>query len=409
MKKAGTWILVFSLVLSLVTLSSVSKSYASDEYPSGLTAKGAVVIDMQSGQVLFDQQKDTSLYPASITKVMTCILALENGNLTDKVTTSQLAREQEGNRVYLETGEQETLEQMLYGLMLNSGNDAAIAIAEHIAGSVPKFAEMMNEKAKELGAVHTHFVNPNGLHDDQHTTTAYDMALIANYAMKNSKFRDIVATQYYDWHGQAWDSRLVNINPMLWNYDDATGVKTGFTDQAQQTMIASAKRGDREVLAVVMGVQLKQTIRLETTQLLDYGFDHFTTSQLAHAGDTLGTFEANGELVHAMLHQDVYGTWPRTSSSIAEPIVQLSVPTSPFPKGSKVGTVRYQLDNQTTVTADLFADQDVLSPILPTGQTKTRTFIYLLISLIVLLALVLLRKAIRTRRVRRASPRYHGR
>jgi D-alanyl-D-alanine carboxypeptidase (penicillin-binding protein 5/6) len=396
------------LAISLVSLTSVSQAYASDELPAGLTAKGAVVLDMQSGQVLYDAHKDEKAYPASITKVMTCILALEKGNLTDRVTTSQLAREQEGNRVYLETGEQEPLEQMLYGLMLNSGNDAAVAIAEHISGSVEKFADLMNEKAKQLGAVHTHFVTPNGLHDDNHYTTPYDMALIANYAMKNSKFREIAATQYYDWHGQAWESRLVNINPMLWNYDGATGVKTGFTDQAQQTMIASAKRGDREVLAVLMGVQLKQTIRLETTMLLDYGFDHFTTARLAQAGDTLGTFEANGQDVHAIVRQDIYGTLAKGSTEKMEPSVHLTVPAAPFPKGSKVGTVDYLLNGKKVLTADLFAAQDVLSPALPTGHGKTRTLPYLLLGTAALASLAVWLRKRRLRRLRQIATSYEG-
>ncbi|MBL0387606.1 D-alanyl-D-alanine carboxypeptidase [Tumebacillus sp. ITR2] len=408
MKKVWTWCLTVGLLIGLVSSTSIPQANASDETPTGLTAKGAVVLDMQSGQVLFDDHKDIQAFPASITKVMTCILALEKGGLQDMVTTSELARNQEGNRVYLEVGEQEPLEQMLYGLMLNSGNDAAVAIAEHIGGSVPKFAEMMNAKAKELGATHTHFVTPNGLHDDNHYTTPYDMALIANYAMKNSKFREIVSTQYYDWHGQAWESRLVNINPMLWNYDGVTGVKTGFTDQAQQTMIASAKRGDREVMAVVMGVQLKQTIRLETTQLLDYGFDHFTTQRLAHAGDSLATFEVNGTKVPAILHQDVYGTTPKTSTAKKEPSVHLSVPAAPFPKGSKVGRVEFHLDDQSVVSADLFSPQDVLSPTLPTSQLKTRTFGYLALGAAVFAALAFWMWQRRIRRTRKSTVTYDG-
>ncbi|PWK14462.1 D-alanyl-D-alanine carboxypeptidase family protein [Tumebacillus permanentifrigoris] len=408
MNKRWNWCRTLCMALSLVSVTSVSHVYATDEIPTGLTAKGAVVLDMQSGQVLYDSHKDDLAFPASITKVMTCILALEKTDLRDLVTTSQLAREQEGNRVYLEVGEQEPMEQMLYGLMLNSGNDAAVAIAEHISGSVSKFADLMNEKAQQLGATHTHFVTPNGLHDDNHVTTPYDMALIANYAMKNSKFREIVATQTYDWHGQAWDSHLVNLNPMLWNYDGATGVKTGFTDQAQQTMIASAKRGDREVLAVLMGVQVKQTIRLETTQLLDYGFDQFTTARLAQTGDTLGTFEANGQEVHAVLHQDVYGTLPISDTAKMEPSVHLTVPTAPFPKGSKVGSVDYLLQGKRVLTADLYAASDVLSPVIPTGQAKTRTFTYVLLTTAGLAFLTVWFWKRRVRRLRQVTTSYKG-
>ena len=362
MRRFCQLVLTLALTLSLCMTTSISQGYASNEKPTGLTAKGAVLIDMKTGQVLFDQNKDAKLYPASITKIMTCLLALEKGKLTDMVKTSQLAREQEGNRVYLETGEEEPLEMMLYGLMLNSGNDAAVAIAEYLGGTVQNFAKMMNEKAAELGAKNTHFVTPNGLHDDNHYTTPYDMALIANYAMKNAKFREIVATEHYSWHGKTWQSELYNINPMLWDYEGATGVKTGFTDQAMQTMVASAKRGDREVMAVVMGVQDKPTVRKETTALLDYGFDAFTNVKIASSGEAISTFNVHSGDVQARLKEDVELTVPVGQSPHIERKVMLNVPEAPFPKGAKVGTVDFQSNGQTVATAPLFSASDVSPP-----------------------------------------------
>ncbi|MGB8954760.1 MAG: D-alanyl-D-alanine carboxypeptidase family protein [Tumebacillaceae bacterium] len=362
MRRFCQLVLTLALTICLCLTTSISQGYASNEKPTGLTAQGAVLIDMQTGQVLFDQNKDAKLYPASITKIITCILALEKGKLTDMVKTSQLAREQEGNRVYLETGEEEPLEMMLYGLMLNSGNDAAVAIAEYLGGSVENFAKMMNEKSAELGAKNTHFVTPNGLHDDNHYTTPYDMALIANYAMKNAKFREIVATEHYAWHGKEWQTELYNLNPMLWNYEGATGVKTGFTDQALQTMVASAKRGDREVMAVVMGVQDKPTVRMETTALLDYGFDAFTNVLIASEGDAPATFSVHSGEVKARLKEDVYLTVPVGQSPPIERKVTLHVPEAPFPQGAKVGTVEFQSNGQTVASAPLFSASDVAPP-----------------------------------------------
>lgn len=362
MRRFGKLILTLALTICLCVTTSISQGYASDEIPTGLTAKGAVVIDMKTGQVLFDQNKDAKLYPASITKILTCILALEKGKLTDLVKTSQLAREQEGNRVYLETGEEQPLEMMLYGLMLNSGNDAAVAIAEYLGGSVEYFAKMMNDKAAELGAKNTHFVTPSGLHDENHYTTPYDMALIANYAMKNAKFREIVATEHYSWNGKEWQTELYNLNPMLWNYDGANGVKTGFTDQAMQTMVASAKRGDREVMTVVMGVQDKLTIRKETTALLDYGFDAFANVKIASAGDAPAAFNVHSGEVKAQLKEDVYLTVPAGQSPQMERKVTLNVPEAPFPQGAKVGTVDFQSNGQTVASAPLFSASDVAPP-----------------------------------------------
>lgn len=348
-------------MLCLLSFSSISQVGAAHEEkkPTGLTAQGAVLYDRQSGQFLFEQHPDLRLYPASITKVLTAILALEKGDLNAKVKTSKLAREQEGNRIYLEYDEEQTLGNLLYGLMLNSGNDAAVAIAEHIGGSVEQFAAMMNDKATEIGATNSHFVTPSGLHDDDHYTTARDMALISSYAMNNETFRKIVATETLPWKGQVWESLLVNLNQMLFEYEGATGIKTGFTDQAQQTITVSAKRGERELIAVLMGVENRPKIREEATRLLDYGFDQFVTKQVAAKGDLLQSFDMNGTTVQALLARDIYRTLPRESSAAFEAVPQISVPPAPFAKGAVVGTVDYFEAGQKIATADLLSASDV--------------------------------------------------
>lgn len=349
------------ILICLLTFTSISHVEAAhdEKKPTGLSAKGAVLYDRQSGQFLFEQHPDEQLYPASITKVLTAILALEKGDLNAKVKTSKLAREQEGNRIYLEYDEEQTLGNLLYGLMLNSGNDAAVAIAEHIGGSVEQFAVMMNEKAKEIGATHTHFVTPSGLHDDDHYTTARDMALISSYAMNNVTFRKIVATETLPWKGQVWESVLVNLNQMLFEYEGATGIKTGFTDQAQQTITVSAKRGDRELIAVVMGVENRPKIREEATLLLDYGFDQFVTKKVAGIGDVLQAFDMNGTPVNAVLAADIYRTVPKESTAEFKAVAHINVPQAPFAKGDRVGTVDYFQDGELITTADLLSDSHV--------------------------------------------------
>lgn len=364
--------ITFLLVFSLIITCSITQVWASNQ-PTALTARGVVLMDMVSGEILYAQNQDAKLFPASITKNLTAIIALEQGNLNDRVKTSKLAREQDGNRVYLEYDEVVPMEKLLYGLMLNSGNDAAVAIAEHIDGSVEAFAERMNKKAIELGATHSHFINPNGLHDEFHYTTPYDMALIANYAMKHPKFREIVATQTYEWHGQVWESVLVNINRMLWEYEGATGIKTGYTDQAQQTITVSAKRGDREVLAVVMGVENRPQIRQEATQLLDYGFDHFQTKKIASAGDVITTYQAENQTVQALLTRDLYDTYEQGTTPEITHTINLSPPVAPYFKGSKVGSVTFLANGQPITTADLISKEDVLTPVSPVEDLKTST------------------------------------
>ena len=185
--------------------------------PPSTAARAAVVMEASSRRVLYAKNPHMKLPMASTTKIMTAILAIEMGNLEDVVTVSPKAMGVEGSSIYLAKGERLTLEQLLYGLMLRSGNDAAVAIAEHIGGSVENFVRLMNRKAVQIGARNTNFVNPHGLHDDMHYTTAYDLALISAYAMQNPVFRTIVSTKYkkIPWEGRSYDRVLQNKNALL--------------------------------------------------------------------------------------------------------------------------------------------------------------------------------------------------
>ena len=218
------------------------------------SAKAACVMEMETGRVLFEYNARARLPMASTTKVMTALLAIENGDLSSEVTCSSNAFGVPGTSIYLAEGETLTLEQMLYGLMLASGNDAAVAIAEHIGGSVPQFVRMMNARAAELGAAGTHFSNPNGLPDDTHVTTAYDLARIARAAMGNEAFRRIVSTRsaQIPWAGRTYSRQLRNKNRLLETYPGATGVKTGFTSRAGRCLVFGASRDGMELVGVVL-------------------------------------------------------------------------------------------------------------------------------------------------------------
>ncbi|MGE5701650.1 MAG: D-alanyl-D-alanine carboxypeptidase family protein [Clostridia bacterium] len=272
-----------TLLLPLATSAEQENVQLNDGLLNG---KSAILIDGTTGTVLYQKNPDERLFPASITKIATGIYAIENGNPADIVTVSKKARNVEGTRVYLAEGEKVTLEKLEYGLMMHSGNDAAIAIAEHMEGSTERFGEKLTEFIKEkTGVKNTNFTNPHGLHDDNHYTTAADMAKIAQYAMKNPKFREIVATKRLKWDGAEWQTVLVNHNKMLTNYEGATGIKNGFTDQAHSTLVASAKRGNTELIAVTMMADSSAWTYKDVSRMLDYGFAHYETKQVSAKGD----------------------------------------------------------------------------------------------------------------------------
>lgn len=219
------------------------------------SAKAACILDQRTGRVLFEHDMHARLPMASTTKVMTALLAIEMGDLESEVVCSENAFGVPGTSIYLQLGETLELEQMLMGLMLSSGNDAAVAIAEHIGGSVEGFVGLMNERAKAIGAVNTHFANPHGLPDDAHYTTAYDLALIAREAMGNATFRRIVSTQRMSipWEGRTYSRQLNNKNRLLADYPGATGIKTGYTSKAGRCLVFGALRDDLEVTGAVLG------------------------------------------------------------------------------------------------------------------------------------------------------------
>ena len=251
------------------------------------TARAACVLEVETGRVLFEKEMHRRLPMASTTKVMTALLALERGELTDAVTCSKRAFGVPGTSIYLAEGETLTLEEMLLGLMLASGNDAAAAIAEHIGGSLPQFVQLMNERARELGAKNTHFANPHGLPDDTHVTTAYDLALIAREAMKNPLFRRLVSTKEatISWQGRDYGRKLHNKNRLLRDYPGATGIKTGFTSRAGRCLVFGAERDGMELVGVVLGCANWFN---EAARLLDRCFERYSFVRVLGPGQSAG-------------------------------------------------------------------------------------------------------------------------
>ncbi len=236
-----------------------------------VAADGAAVMDSFAGTFLWEKNADKRLFPASSTKILTALLIIEAGHLDEKVIVNLDDTKVEPSSLDLKPGETYTRRELLYGLMLKSANDVAMTLARDNAGSVAQFAEKMTQRAAELGATDSHFMNPNGLHHPQHFTTAHDLALISRAAMQLPLFREIVRTPSFDWNSPRGMVPLRNHNRLLVRYPGCIGIKTGYTSQAQQVLVSSALRNGREYLAVVLHTN-HPGIWDDSTKLLDYGF-----------------------------------------------------------------------------------------------------------------------------------------
>lgn len=257
--------------------------------PPGIKAAAAVLLDGDSGQVLFERNAHVRRAPASTTKIMTSLLAVESGRLDDYVTISRRAASVGESTIYLKEGERLTLRQLTYGVLLSSGNDASTAVAEFLGGgSETRFVEMMNARAQALGLKNTHFNNPHGLPAEHHYSSAYDLSLLLKEATRNATWNQIAETKWkrIPGFGKADGRTLRNHNKTLWNYPHATGGKTGFTNAAGRCFVGSAKRGDRRVIQTVLA---SADLWSETHALLSYGLDHFENVALAKEGEIVGT------------------------------------------------------------------------------------------------------------------------
>ncbi|MGI6777001.1 MAG: D-alanyl-D-alanine carboxypeptidase family protein [Acetivibrionales bacterium] len=248
-----------------------------------IDASSAIVIDMETGRVLYEKNAYKRRAMASTTKIMTAIVALENGDVEDIVTVSKRAANIWGSKIHIKAGQKLKLRELLYGLMLNSGNDAAIAIAEHIGGSVEGFLDMMNKKAIELGAKNTCFKTPHGLDADGHYTTAYELAMITRYALKNPEFSKIVGTKY----ASISIRDLRNTNEMLGTYPGADGVKTGYTGQAGRCLVTSATRDGWRIISVVLNCPTRYKRALSSKLILDYVFNNYKNVTLIKKGEVI--------------------------------------------------------------------------------------------------------------------------
>lgn len=267
---------IYLLVVTVVFCAMLQPKTGQTSTKPYVSATNAVLLEAHSNRVLYDKAKDEQVPIASITKVMTAIVAIEYGSLDDVVAVSERAIQTEGSSIYLKTGEKMTLEDLLYGLMLRSGNDAANAIAEHIGGSIEGFVHLMNAKAAYIGMTQTNFANPHGLDDDNHYSTAYDIAILMSYAMKNETFQTISSTKSYLSSNRtyAWHNK----NKLLTSlYEYCNGGKTGFTRRAGRTLVTTAHKNDMDLIAVTLNAPNDWNDHIA---LYEWGYNTFELIQL---------------------------------------------------------------------------------------------------------------------------------
>lgn len=328
-----------------------------------VVGEAAVVIDAKNGQILYEKNPHERMYPASTTKILTAILALENAKLADAVIIPKAACNVDGSSTGLQEGERITLEDLLYALMLNSGNDTAVAIAEHIGGSLDNYLVMMNKKAADLGAKNSNFKNPNGLPDPEHYSTAYDLALISRYAMQNQDFRKIVSTRTKIITREIPDAQvyLDNSNKLLWRYDGAVGVKTGYTNLARQCLVAAASREDRELLAVVL--KSEGSIWNDATKLLDHGFNNYSNVALIEAGKVVADVPVRYGVTKVVSAQTAgyltYNFAKNSQQGIRQEILFQENITAPVQAGSKIGELAFYSGELELGRVDLLAQHEV--------------------------------------------------
>jgi D-alanyl-D-alanine carboxypeptidase (penicillin-binding protein 5/6) len=392
-------ILITVITLSLISLS-VTPSFAAPDKEDDtdyatlpeVAGEGCILIDQTTGQVLFEKNMNERLEPASCTKILTALLALENKQITDEVTVDEEAYQQEGSGVYLLPGEVVTIDQLMYAAMLESGNDAAMALAKAVAGSKEAFADMMNAKVEELGLGNSHFLNPNGLPEENHYSTAYDLAMIARECMKNADFRRYVSTYEYvmDSTNMQPEKRYFhNSNRLLYStgrhvtvygkrvvvkYEYATGIKTGYTVNARNCIVAGAEKDGQSLIAV--SLKAEGTVNYQDVMnMFEYGFHNFENRQvLAPRGESVELEVTDGEAdtVTAVSSGEIIGTFNTSDTTQVEiktelfqagaggaPVISGTAIAAPVSRGALVGFAVAYLDGKEIGRSELILADSV--------------------------------------------------
>ncbi|WP_257347827.1 D-alanyl-D-alanine carboxypeptidase family protein [Pseudalkalibacillus decolorationis] len=369
MKRLLTCVMIVAIVCSVISPSTFAKGNDHIETLAS-DSSSAILMERDTGSVLFDKNADEKLPPASMTKIMTMTLIMEALNkekitLKDKVRTSEYAASMGGSQIFLEAGEVMTVEDMLKGIAMASGNDASVALAEHIAGTNEAFVKMMNEKAKELGLKNTHFANATGLPAENHYSTARDMALMAKELLKYEQITNYTG-KYEDYLRENTDDKfwLVNTNKLVKFYPGVDGLKTGYTHEAKYCLTATAEKNDMRVIAVVMGAPSTKERNSQVSQMLDYAFANYKTNELyerhqiieevpVQKGVTKTVHLATSEPISVLMKKG------EEKSKITTKINVKKDMNTPIKKGDKLGTLVVKKNGKTVINSPLIASEKV--------------------------------------------------
>jgi len=354
---------LFSILLVFCIASAAAPLQASSLIPSPpeLGADSYILMDIQSGRVLVEKNADQRVAPASLTKMMTAYIAdreMEAGRLSmdEETTVSVNAWKTGGSRMFLKEGTKVTVRELMHGIIVQSGNDASVALAEHIAGGEGSFAQMMNQQASQLGMDNTHFTNPTGLPDPDMYTTARDMALLSSAKIRDfPDTYDLYSKRHYTYNG----IRQPNRNQLLWRDKSVDGLKTGHTDDAGYCLAASAERDGMRLVSVVMGAASAEARARESQQLLNYGFRYYETFRLYEGGEKVTdarVWKGAGDRVDLGIQEDLYLTVPNGGREELEPAVSVeSVLEAPIERGEVFGDLTVTHEGNTLAERELVA------------------------------------------------------
>lgn len=358
----------------LSDLSTIQSSNSENITEPTINSRAAIVYERSSGKILYGKEENEKRKMASTTKIMTAIVVLENTNLDDIVTISSKAEGTGGSRLGLHKDDKISIQDLLYGLLLCSGNDAAVALAEHVSGDLSNFANMMNSKATSLGLSSTHFVTPHGLDDDNHYTTAYELALITNYALKNDVFANLVKTKTYTISINNHPKTLSNTNELLGNLDGVYGVKTGFTNGANRCLVTAVKRDNMDIICIVLGADTKKDRTKDSINLINYSFNNF---KMVNIKEKITNEFVNWKICNSssfrvekgvsdsvdIIIQDIpYDFFPIKCNQTDDMSIYIycnTELTAPLPSGSTLGYLAVSVNNQTVLTLNLYNSNSI--------------------------------------------------
>lgn len=341
---------------------------------SSINSRSCIVYDRNSHMTLYGKNEKKQVKMASTTKIMTSLIIIENCDLSETIEVSKKAAGTGGSRLGLKIGDKINIKDLLYGLMLCSGNDAAVALAEHAGGNIQGFAELMNKKASELGLANTHYESPHGLDSDGHYTTAYELAILTDYALKNETFSKIVGTKNYTVTINGYPKNLSNTNELLGNLNGVYGVKTGFTNGANRCLVTACKRDSMDIICVVLGADTKNFRTQDSIKLIEYAFKNFTYANANEIASNSFQNLKEENLKYLNINKSSSTSFEFEVETCENPILSVkkndidNIETfisinsdleAPIPSNTVIGSLTLSLYDKTLITLNIINSKDI--------------------------------------------------